>query len=268
MPCSPQPAVGPESLPFRGAWRRRWRMSLLVAVGCLAATTPAQAVPITVPTGLAPGAEYRLAFLTTAARDATSGDIAVYNAFVTTDALLEPALLALGTTWRAIGSTVAIDARTNTATDPTPPGPTGVPIYLLNDTLLAADYDDLWDGNIANGLRIRRDGTAESSLVWTGTQPTGLTETTANLGRSLVQTGVSQFSSELWISEVPTSFLLSFPLYGMSAVLTVPDVLPVPIPEPGTFMLLASALGGLLVCSWRRTRRRARRVRVATPELH
>ena len=76
------------------------------------------AVPMTVPTSLAVGAQYRLAFLTTARTTAISGDIETYNTFVTNEANAQAELAALGTTWKAIGSTAAVDARDNTGTNP------------------------------------------------------------------------------------------------------------------------------------------------------
>jgi hypothetical protein len=107
----------------------------------------ASAAPITVPSGLNPGDQYRLAFVTSTTRDATSPNIADYNAFVTTAANSVPELAALGTTWSAIASTVSVSARDNTGTNFFITA--GVPIYTLADTILATDYLDLWDGTIA-----------------------------------------------------------------------------------------------------------------------
>ncbi len=82
----------------------------------------------------------------------TSWNIAEYNAFVTGVADSVPELLALGVTWTAIGSTSTVDARDNTNTNPG--SAVGVPIYLLNDTLLVNDNTDLWDGSIATALNV------------------------------------------------------------------------------------------------------------------
>ena len=80
------------------------RATCFAAVLVLSASA-AHADPITVPTDLNPGDEYRLAFVTSTTRDATSTNIADYNAFVTTVAESVPELLALNTTWTAFGST-------------------------------------------------------------------------------------------------------------------------------------------------------------------
>ena len=72
-----------------------------------------QAQPTTVPPGLNPGDSYRLAFVTSTGIDATSPVIATYNSFVTAVAGTVPELVALGTTWAAIGSTTTVHAHDN-----------------------------------------------------------------------------------------------------------------------------------------------------------
>ena len=144
---------------------------ILVSLGLCA---PAAAAPITVPTSLNPGDEYRLAFVTSDQRNGASSLITSYNAFVTGVANIQPALTSLGTTWKAIGSTATVDARDNTGTNPVVDG-VGVPIFLLNDTLLANDNLDLWDGSILVPFEIDEGGSAiQQSFVWTGTSSSGV----------------------------------------------------------------------------------------------
>jgi hypothetical protein len=140
--------------------------SLLVA-------TSLEAAPITVPTGLNPGDQYRLAFVTSGARDASSFIIADYNDFVQAHADAVPELLSLGVSWNAIASTLGDDARDNTDTDPG--GGTGVPIFLLDDTKLADDNSDLWDGTLDAALDVDESGEffGGSFSVWTGTEIEG-----------------------------------------------------------------------------------------------
>ena len=145
------------------------------AVASLGLASESLAVPITVPTGLSPGAQYRLAFVTSTTRDATSSNIADYNAFVTATANAVPELAALGTTWTAIASTSSVYAQDNTSTNP---GITGVPIYLLNDTLLASDNANLWGGwgssPLVNPLRYDENAVLLGDVyVWTGTDADG-----------------------------------------------------------------------------------------------
>ena len=131
----------------------------------------AGAAPITTPVGLNPGDQYRLVFLTSTTRDATSTDIADYNAFVTAAANTQQALVDLATTWTAIASTDAVDALDNTGTNPSVTA--GVPIYLLDGvSLVANDNADLWDAAIVTPIMITEAGAAISTLVWTGTTRT------------------------------------------------------------------------------------------------
>ena len=107
-------------------------VGMCLAVSSLGLTAfSALTAPITIPTGLNPGDQYRISYVTSTIRDVTSSNIADYNAFVTAaaDSVIEPA--ALGTSWTAIGSTASIDARDNTNTSFTTS--TCVGIYLLND---------------------------------------------------------------------------------------------------------------------------------------
>ena len=102
-------------------WQKGCVAGCFVAI--LLATSSLQAglitvppIPITVPSDLNPGDPYRLAFVTSTTRDATSTNIADYNNFVSGVANGVTQLAALGTTWKAIGSTSADDARDNTGT--------------------------------------------------------------------------------------------------------------------------------------------------------
>ena len=68
-----------------------------------------------VPPGLSPGDRYHLAFLTAGSTDATSSNIADYNAFVQGEAAQNPSLTGTddGVSWYAIGSTPSVHARDN-----------------------------------------------------------------------------------------------------------------------------------------------------------
>jgi hypothetical protein len=136
--------------------------------------------PITQPSGLTPGAEYRLAFLTSTTRDATSSNIEDYNTFVTNAAAAVPELAALNTTWKAIASTAAVDARDNSDTRPSgvSGGSLGARIFLLNDTLLTNNNDALWNTlqfAFHTLLNINENGDAVvgDQKPWTGTSTIG-----------------------------------------------------------------------------------------------
>jgi hypothetical protein len=218
---------------------RRHSLALVLVAPLLALAAESRAVPITVPTSLNPGDQYRLAFVTSTTRNATSTNIADYNAFVDGVAELIPQLAALGQDWKAIASTSAINARTNTSTDPTPAGSTGVPIFLLNDTKLADDYDDLWDGTIDVVFNVTESGSAvAASFAWTGSLDDGQGSVTLELGTLRPRRGSTSVTSFAWIEGAAASNAAANRLYAISDVLTV-------VPEPSTTALLATGIFAL-----------------------
>lgn len=212
---------------------------IVAAALLLAEATASFAAPITVPTGLSPGDPYRLAFVTSAARDATSPNIADYNAFVTGVANTVPDLVALGTTWTAIASTPTVDARDNTNTNPNTA--VGVPIYLLNDTLLVNDNADLWDSSIAVPLQIDEQGLllpVEKRFVWTGSERNGTGFPGGNeLGGT---TGLSVFGNAYFAINVWVFLNADRPEFALS-LYALSDTL-IAVPEPGTAGMFALGL--------------------------
>ena len=87
------------------------------------------------------GDQYRLIFVTSQSRNAFANSIANYNSWVRGIANGVTELAALGTTWMAIGSTAAVDARDNTGTNPNVS--TGVPIYLLDGSTKVVDNNEI-----------------------------------------------------------------------------------------------------------------------------
>jgi len=217
-------------------------------VVAFAAITPlvALAAPITVPTGLNPGDQYRLAFITSTTRFATSADIADYNAFVTTVANTVPELVALGTTWTSIISTTTVDARDNTASNPLLS--VGVPIYNLANEEIATSNADFWDGMPSAVLSYSETGDELVLLVWTGSYYDGQRYPGLSAGDPSCRIG---HPGQLHPNWMQLSWGLSdnfLHLYGISDVLTV-------VPEPGTMALAVFAAAGLTVrLSFRRRR--------------
>ena len=125
------------------------------------------------PAGLNAGDKFRLLFVTSDKRDATSTDIADYNSFVQSAAAAgHAAIRGYSAGFRALASTESVDARDNTATTGT-----GVPIYWLNSSILADDNADLYDGGWANeSQRTNERGTTtviDTSVVWSGSTDDG-----------------------------------------------------------------------------------------------
>ena len=132
--------------------------------------------------------------MTSTTRDATSTDINDYNAFVTAAANTQAALAALATTWTAITSTAAVEARANTNTfQASAGGSNGVPIFLMNGTQLVSGYDSLWDGDINVPLNVTEAGTAQQHLgfVWTRTEVNGFNALPLGAGALFVAIGAS-----------------------------------------------------------------------------
>lgn len=78
---------------------------MCLAVSSLGLTAfSAITAPITIPTGLNPGDQCRIAFVTSTIRVVTSSNIADYNEFVTAAADTVTELAALGTSWTAIST--------------------------------------------------------------------------------------------------------------------------------------------------------------------
>ena len=196
---------------------------------------------ITQPAGLTPGEQYQLVFVTNGTTNAESTDIGYYNTFVTNEADTAPALVALNTTWTAIASTSSVSAIANTGTTPG----TGVPIYNLNGSLVAATYTELWSGSTQNDIYTTETGTTPTNTdVWTGTSYSGTAVPGSSLGNPEATWGVSYYYDfyplpAAWIAENNDPNSVTLPLYAMSGVLTA-------APEPGSAALLALGAGALL----------------------
>lgn len=217
----------------------------------IAACTTVFAAPITQPGDLTPGDSYRLVFVTSTTRDATSSDIGDYNSFVAGVAAGESGLAALGTTWKAIGSTSSINAHDNTNSNPAIDG-TGVPIYRLDGTRIANNYADLWDSSLIAPVATFENGMAtatSSNRVWTGTVPSGTVNPSFPLGATedvLFGNPLSSFSgwTTTTIAEDPS---VPYHMYAMSGVMTV-------VPEPSSLVLAAFGSAALCLVAIRRRR--------------
>jgi hypothetical protein len=215
----------------------------IVATGLLLVVSPAQAVSVPyVPSGLNPGDTYHVVFVTDQKRDATSSNIADYNAFVQSQAELAGALTQnWGVSWSAIASTATVDARDNIAVDTSP-------IYLLpfqgSGDLVADNATDLWDGSIQAFIQTDQFGTIEGQdNIWTGTATDG-TESLfltlpAGLGSSNPRTGSSGDAEAGWVDFATEPADTSLALYAVSEELTV-------VPVPAAVWLFGSGLLGLV----------------------
>ena len=189
----------------------RFLLTLLLA----ALTVSTATASVFRPAGLAPGDEYQLAFVTSSATDALSPDIDFYNDFVNAQAALNTDLTGtgMGVNWSAIASTPYAHARDNALVE--------APVYLFDSSLVAAGFDDLWDGELLHSISVDQFGTDEFFRdVWTGSSTDG--QGANRLGSPTGVFGDSGSSDFGWIAAEDESTALDFRLYALSEVLTVP----------------------------------------------
>ena len=126
-----------------------------------------------IPSGLGSGRYFRLLFVSSTGRDATSSDINDYNNHVIANAGAgHTAIRAFKDGFRVIASTEAVDARDNAGLTGA-----GVPVYWLNGAEVADTYADLLDGSWdSEAWTTEAGGTASSSArtVWTGSTNAGV----------------------------------------------------------------------------------------------
>ena len=219
---------------------RKASYALVCLAWLLASSSVAGAQVTTIPNGLSPGDEYRLIFVTSTTRDATSTDIADYNTFVTGVANLVPELVALNAQWFAVGATTSTSGRTNTgilaAGD--------VPVFRLDDQIVVNDAFGLWAAlttPLLNPVEVNESGAVEmtDNRVFSGLQEFGnadnpLGGTNVNWGR-FVTTGGG------WIRANNSPAASEYHFYAVSDTLTVPPPVPA-LGVPGA-VVLVFALG-------------------------
>jgi len=227
----------------------------------------AQAGALVTPTGLVTGDHFRVIFVTPGTTDATSADIATYDAFVTAQAS-GATYNGVLVNWRAVGSTSTVNAIDHIGT-------AAISGVYLNDgtTKVASSADNATDGlwSSFGGLLAQptKDLSGQSYsgvFVWTGTNGIGTVYNTVrggNFGLGSTSNGNGYFpevrtevgivpgtTSHNWVEAGgitgvhPTTN--TYQMYGISEVLTV-------VPEPSS--LLCSGMGILVVALGRYSRK-------------
>lgn len=197
----------------------------------------------------AAGDNYRLVFVTSGTRDATSTDIGDYNAFAQSAA--DNSSLGLGgATWNVVASTETVNARVNTSTQ----GNAGEAIYLVDGTTkIANNYQDFWNGHDVATEQINMDENATlvaGQQVLTGTQSNGVTVADRWLGTTTISNNQLRVTigrtdannSGRWAQQFNVPPTASRAFYALSDTLTVRE-----IPEPATATLALLGLGGLMM---------------------
>jgi hypothetical protein len=219
------------------------RLVALVTLACLWSANGVQAaiVDLDTPAGVGAGEQFRFIFMSSGTTQATSGDASTYNAFV--DGLGDAALTFNGTSvdWFALVSTTGGQS----ATDIIPNNTDDIPIYLVTGALVALTGADLWDGSIATAINVTELFTSAPSLVWTGSQGSGIPLGLGQLGQSNPGTGSSSFTDTFWMNNGNASNGFGLRVYAVSEILTAPLSSPA-VPEPTSLAMLAMAGVGML----------------------
>ncbi|HEV2971300.1 MAG TPA: hypothetical protein VGY55_15100 [Pirellulales bacterium] len=249
----------------RALRRRGQHVALVLAAASLAAVSRSEAgVVITTPSGLHPGDEFRVAFVTDGTDPATSNDINHYNSFVNQDAINQNggSQVVYGgaqVTFSAIASTDSKNAIDNI-------GIYNIPVFDAQGNSLVTPTN--LDSSLFAGANVQiihdllgvspLPAPTQNPAVWTGTQgngteafttgnlfvPIGL-GTVNNLGVSRGAGSISAYGDPFigspgWLLHAGQPQSTQLFLYAISAPLTVPAA----TPEPSTF-----ALGGVaLIC--------------------
>ena len=208
------------------------------------AATAAVAADAVTPTGLNAGAQFRLLFLSSTKRNASSTDIADYNTFI---AAGHTDIQDYSAGFRVVGCTAAVDARDNTSTTYTATDK-GVPIYWLNGAKAADQYEDFYDGSWddeANDKNESGTNGPDTSLSANrpltgcghdGTEAFNFGNFSRALGATSVRLGQPNRSGSgdgPLSSDSATSLnSITRPLYGLSAVFQVAAAVVVPNNPP------------------------------------
>ncbi len=145
------------------------------------------------PSGLNAGDQFRLLLVVDETKDATDTSIGSYDSFVQAriSANGHGSIRAYSSSFKVLGSTTNTAARDHTGTTYTATD-TGVPIYWLNGSKLADDYDDFYDGTWTNKSSVKNeagtdaDTSNSSPRVRTGSNDDGTPYSFTNSGGNTV----------------------------------------------------------------------------------
>ena len=199
------------------------------------------------PTAVAAGAKFRLLFLSSTKRNASSTDIADYNTFIQTRAAAgHTDIQDYSAGFRVVGCTADTDARDNTSTTYTA-SDKGVPIYWLDGAKAADEYEDFYDGswddeaNDKNESGTNGPDTSQSvNRPFTGCEHNGTEALDGSISQGFgaaggTKVGRPNSSSALHgplSSNAVTGTANTRPLYGLSEVFQVAAAVVVPNNPP------------------------------------
>ena len=244
---------------MRQTTRRPALVLALLWIGCGWIAPAHGGIVLQTPAGLAPGDQFRFAFLTTGTTNAESSNISDYDSFVNAQAQ-GATYNGQTVTWQAIGSTATVNAIDHI-------GQTDTPVYRVDGALVATNttLSGLWSSSLINAIDEDITGTSNPFVfVWTGSTPAGIAGIEGSaLGENAPWQGFA-FSNNnpAWVQLDTNGSSAQDYLYGISEVLTVGGQA---VPEPSSMVLLCA--GGVMVAGygWIRRHRDLRQGPVVGP---
>ena len=195
----------------------------IFAAALLWGIATSSAFALYVPPGLGPDDTYHLVFVTRDIDNAIATTIGPYNDFVQRQAEQNPSLTGTdaGITYKVIGSSIAdnVSAFNNAVVE--------APVYLLDGTLIATGYDDMWDGELAAPINVTEFGVVASgdpTLVGTGSKSNGGLGTfpLGNISvTGTITAGRLNESNSTWIAGPDVNKIFGYRYYGLSEKITV-----------------------------------------------
>jgi hypothetical protein len=213
------------------------------------------AMMILAPSGLAPGAAFRIAFVTDGTIAGTSSNYNDYQTFVTNQAA-GYTYNGAPVSWFPIVSTADMNAAANLTGN--------APVYL-NDgiTLISNTTANLFSGSLMAPLNEDLAGNNQTTLhsnTWTGSNTDGTVTADHGMGTDLPTYGSITNKDGTWISSgTNTGNAIPQPIYGVSQVFFV-------IPEPSSIWMAIAGLGTAIAYSAVHLRRPGRAPQPNHPE--
>ena len=246
---------------------KKTNITLLTAFAAATAFAPSAQAVISLPDASVVG-PYRVAFITS---NGPSGnrDMASLNTWVTGQAQTVGAVDAggtLGTTWSVLGATTTVSVFDNTDTEPGVD--TNYPIYMVNGSLFADTYTNLWKGAVtttATGSGANPEPSRSGASLYVTEEGNSIGGNPSYAHTGIIRVGdlpATSSGNELDATGTPTKgFWENAAWYGGTGASTWGDAWGGPslyaisgvivVPEPSTMSLLA--IGGIALL--RRKRR-------------
>ncbi len=166
----------------------------------------------------ATGDQYRVVFVTSGSRDATSNNIGDYDSFVQSAG---SGLDIGGATIRAIASTASVSAISHI------PGGGGAVFRVDGSTVVSNSVSAMF-GGLSTPISLNENGSSVTGEVWTGSHSSGAQEGSApprvlgtSGGNSTSQVGRAEHTGSSWIWNFHRFPGDSNPLYGISDAITI-----------------------------------------------